>query len=231
MFTKVAMDTYKCFPIWTSSSWIPFLEQILPPNCTWNGYRLALDLSPSSQQLAVTTHLTHNYCTLLLLRSGNFPRLHWTDTMTVFNVVNDGNHLQELQNSVYHSAVLESLNTETIHFQTYVDVNYFYYLHMRTSFLKLYHVFFKHTVYFTSSHLQSFLSNYKFVLTYYQYSVDIFLLPWPSSWSSQNIYEYWEGCVSLHVSPLLHYSKDCDKLVVWTKSCWGSSILIHSGLM
>jgi hypothetical protein len=28
-------------------------------------------------------------------------------------------------------------NSETMHFQTYVDINYFYYLHMKNSFLKL----------------------------------------------------------------------------------------------
>jgi hypothetical protein len=94
-------------------------------------YWLALDLSTSFQQLAVTTHLTHNYCTLLPLRFENFPRLCWT----CLNVVNGWNHLQELQNSVYHSAVLESLNSETMHFLTYVDINYFYYLHMMNSFL------------------------------------------------------------------------------------------------
>jgi hypothetical protein len=39
-----------------------------PPNCTWNVYWLALDFSTSSEQLATTTHLTHSYCTLFLLR-------------------------------------------------------------------------------------------------------------------------------------------------------------------
>jgi hypothetical protein len=62
------------------------------------------------------------------------------------NVVNDGNHLRELRNSVYHSAVLESLNSETMHFRTYVDINYFYYLHTRNTFLKLCLVFFKRPV-------------------------------------------------------------------------------------
>jgi hypothetical protein len=33
-----------------------------PPNCTWNVFRLALDLSALSQQLAITRHVTHNYC-------------------------------------------------------------------------------------------------------------------------------------------------------------------------
>jgi hypothetical protein len=115
------------------------------PNYTWNEYRLPLDLTTSSQQLAVTIHLTHSYCTLLLLRFGSFPRLsHWYhDCVTVMN---DRNHLRELRNSVYHSAVLESLNSETVHFGTYIDINYFYYLHMRNSFLKLCHVFFKYPV-------------------------------------------------------------------------------------
>jgi hypothetical protein len=57
-----------------------------------------------------------------------------------------GNHLRELRMSVYQSAVLESLNSETMHFRTYVDINYFYYLHMRNPFLKLCLVFFKHPV-------------------------------------------------------------------------------------
>jgi hypothetical protein len=52
-----------------------------------------------------------------------------------------GKHLQELRKSVYHSAVLESLNSETMHFRTYVDINCFYYLHMRNTFLKLCRVF------------------------------------------------------------------------------------------
>jgi hypothetical protein len=64
------------------------------------------------------------------------------------NVVNDGKHLRELRNSVYHSAVLESLNSETMHFRTNVDINYFYHLHMRNSFLKLWRVFLKHPVYY-----------------------------------------------------------------------------------
>jgi hypothetical protein len=57
---------------------------------------------------------------------------------------------QELRKSVYHSAVLESRNSETMHFRTYVDINYFYYLRMRNPFLKLCHVFFKHPVYLTA---------------------------------------------------------------------------------
>jgi hypothetical protein len=34
-------------------------------------------------QLAITAHLTQDYCTLLLLRFERFPRLGWTDTMIV----------------------------------------------------------------------------------------------------------------------------------------------------
>jgi hypothetical protein len=60
--------------------------------------------------------------------------------------VNEGNHLWELRNPIYHSAGLESLNLQIIHFRTYVDINYFYYLHMRDSFLKLCRVFLKHPV-------------------------------------------------------------------------------------
>jgi hypothetical protein len=37
-----------------------------------------------------------------------------------------GNRLRELRKSVYHSAVLESLNSETMDFRTYVDKNYLY---------------------------------------------------------------------------------------------------------
>jgi hypothetical protein len=58
-----------------------------------------------------------------------------------------GNRLRELRKSVYHSAVLASLNSETMHFRTYVDINYFYYLHMRNPFLKLCRIFLKHPVY------------------------------------------------------------------------------------
>jgi hypothetical protein len=116
-----------------------------PPNRTWNAYRLDIDLNTSSQQLAITTHLTHNYCTLLLLRFGNSKIVSdWYHDC--LNVVNDGNHLRELRNLVYHSAVLGSLNSEIKHFWFYVDINYFCYLHTRNSFLKLCCVFFKHSV-------------------------------------------------------------------------------------
>jgi hypothetical protein len=42
-----------------------------------------LDLSTLLRQLAITSHLTQNYCTLLLLRFVHFPRLCRTDTTTV----------------------------------------------------------------------------------------------------------------------------------------------------
>jgi hypothetical protein len=58
-----------------------------------------------------------------------------------------GKHLRELRKSVYHSAVLESLNSENMHFRTYIDINYFYYLHMKNPFLKLCRVFLKNSVY------------------------------------------------------------------------------------
>jgi hypothetical protein len=54
-----------------------------PQNHTRNGYRLALDVSVSSQQLAISTHLIHNYWTLLLLRFWNFPRVCRADTETI----------------------------------------------------------------------------------------------------------------------------------------------------
>jgi hypothetical protein len=79
------------------------------------------------------------------------------------NVVNDGNHLWELQNSVYHSVVLESLNLETMHFWTYVDINHFYYLHMRKSFLKLCRIFFKHPVYPIQVYIYSILKISQFM--------------------------------------------------------------------
>jgi hypothetical protein len=71
----------------------------------------------------------------------------WPTLIHTYNVVNDENHLRELRNYVYHSVVLENLNSETMHFQTYVDINYFYYLLTRNSFLKLCRVYFKHSVY------------------------------------------------------------------------------------
>jgi hypothetical protein len=37
-------------------------------------------------------------------------------------------------------------NSETMHFQTYVGINYFYYLDVRNSFLKSCHTFLKHCV-------------------------------------------------------------------------------------
>jgi hypothetical protein len=72
-----------------------------------------------------------------------------------FNVVNDGNHLQEFWNAVYHTAVLERLSSETMHFCTYVYINYFCYLRMRNSFMKSC-VYFWKTVYLPpGSHLIS----------------------------------------------------------------------------
>jgi hypothetical protein len=41
---------------------------------------------------------------------------------------------------------LESLNLGTMHFWNYIDTNYFYYLHTRKSFLKLY-MYFLNTLY------------------------------------------------------------------------------------
>jgi hypothetical protein len=58
-------------------------QHYCPPYHTWNACRLAPDLSTSSQQLSFTTHSTRNYCTLLLLRFGNFLRLCQIDTMKV----------------------------------------------------------------------------------------------------------------------------------------------------
>jgi hypothetical protein len=101
-------------------------------------------MSTSSQQLAITTHLPHNYCT---------PQQDletFQECVGLYhkclNVSDDGNHLRELRNSVSHSAFLESLNSETMHFRTYVDINYFDCLHVRNSFLNLCRVFFKHPV-------------------------------------------------------------------------------------
>jgi hypothetical protein len=101
-------------------------QQYLLPNRTRNAYQLALDLSILSQQLAITTHLTHNFCTLLISRFGHFPRLCWDLYHDCLNVVNDEKHLWVLWNSVYHSVVVESLNSLSIHFRTYIDLNYFY---------------------------------------------------------------------------------------------------------
>jgi hypothetical protein len=69
-------------------------------DCTWNAYRLAVGLGTSSQQLAVTTQLTHNYCTFLLLRFGNFPRLCRTDTTEKGRKSIDRAHFSS---SSYHS--------------------------------------------------------------------------------------------------------------------------------
>jgi hypothetical protein len=43
--------------------------------------------------------------------------------MYVMTKCNDGNRLRELRNSVYHSADLESLNSESMYFRTSVDKN------------------------------------------------------------------------------------------------------------
>jgi hypothetical protein len=56
------------------------------------------------------------------------------------NVVDDGNHLREL------TKFSLSFSGFRMHFRTYVDINCFYYLHMRNSFLSLCRVFFKHPV-------------------------------------------------------------------------------------
>jgi hypothetical protein len=57
-----------------------------------------------------------------------------------------GGHMEHLLKGNVKSSVSQTdlKNSETMHFQTYVDINYFYYLHMRNSFLKLCHVFVKH---------------------------------------------------------------------------------------
>jgi hypothetical protein len=116
-----------------------------PPNRTWNSYRLAFDLSISSRQLAVTTHLTQNSRTSisLLLRFRNFIILCRTDTATVLMQRMTQTICGSLRNSIYHSAVSELINSEIVHFRTYVHINY--YLRMRNSFLKLCRVFLKHS--------------------------------------------------------------------------------------
>jgi hypothetical protein len=62
------------------------------------------------------------------------------------NIANDRHNLRNLRNSVYYSSVLGSLNSEAMHFWTYVDIYYFYCLHMWNSFMKSCRVF-KHPVY------------------------------------------------------------------------------------
>jgi hypothetical protein len=64
-------------------------------------------LSTSSQQLAITTHLNTQllYTSIKIWKLSKIVSGWYNDCL---NVVNDGNHLRELRNSVYHSAVLES---------------------------------------------------------------------------------------------------------------------------
>jgi hypothetical protein len=71
LFTKAAMDTCKIssyLDIFTLDTFLGINDEssrhYRPPNRAWNEYQLALGLSTSSQQLAITTQLTHNYCSL-----------------------------------------------------------------------------------------------------------------------------------------------------------------------
>jgi hypothetical protein len=60
-------------------------------------------------------------------------------------------------------SVIELKDLETMHFETYADINYFYHLHMRKSILKSCHVFLK--LYVSSELLrlwtQSIIQNFK----------------------------------------------------------------------
>jgi hypothetical protein len=50
------------------------------------------------------------------------------------------NHMLEFKKSAYHSAALETVNSETMHFWTYVhgDIKYMYYFRVRKSSLNLF---------------------------------------------------------------------------------------------
>jgi hypothetical protein len=58
-----------------------------------------------------------------------------------------GNHLLESTKVTLSFSRFRKPNSETMHFRTYVDIDYFYYLHMRNPLLKLCSVFLKHSVY------------------------------------------------------------------------------------
>jgi hypothetical protein len=153
MFTKTAMDTSKMFSYLDIFALDTFLgtnneppQHYRLPNHTWNAYQLALDFD----YIIPATCNQHTLNTQLLDTSIKIWKLSkvvsdWCQDC--LNVMNDRNHLWELKNSFYHWVGLESLNLETMHFWTYVDINYFYYLHARNSFLKLCCVFLERLIY------------------------------------------------------------------------------------
>jgi hypothetical protein len=114
-------------------------------------YMKCISASSWIEYIVSTTCNYHTFNTQLLyispIKTWELPKMVSNWYHSSLDVVNDENHLRELRNSVYHSAVLESLNSETMHFRTYVDINYSYYLHMRNSFLKFWCVFLKYPAY------------------------------------------------------------------------------------
>lgn len=129
MLTKAVVYTCKCFPVWTSFLCLGYLSWY-----TWRATtallftkpymkcRLAnFDLSMLSQQFAINTRLM--YTPFFKIWKLFTVVSYWYHNC--LDIVNDRKHLRDLRNLLYDSAVLESLDLETTHSLTYVDIKLF----------------------------------------------------------------------------------------------------------
>jgi hypothetical protein len=96
LLAKAAVDTYKCIPMWTFLFWIPFLVQVTSHRSITVCHTVVLDLSTSSQQLAVSHHTVN---TQLLYTSSNkiwkLSKIVLNWCHYCLNIVNDRNNLRE----------------------------------------------------------------------------------------------------------------------------------------
>jgi hypothetical protein len=64
MLTRVAMDSYKCHPTWTSLSWIPSSEQIACASTALMSIKLHMKCILASSWFQCTVSTTCNHHTL-----------------------------------------------------------------------------------------------------------------------------------------------------------------------
>lgn len=128
MLTKAAVNTCKCFPVWTSLclgylSWYTWqaTTALLFAKPYMKCKLASFDLSMLSQQFVINTHLLYTF----LFKIWKLFKIvsYWYHNC--LDIVNNRKHLRDLRNSLYHSAVLESLDLETMHSRTYVDIKLF----------------------------------------------------------------------------------------------------------
>jgi hypothetical protein len=155
------MDTYKCFPIWSL-----FLVQTtsrhsitVHQKCTQNAYRLALGLSIGH----IVSKARNRHA--LLLRCGNVSKSCRTATMTVWLrncALPDPCSYKQKKNSMAsvrkrtipteHPPLVSEVSANFLRIEGaiwsawHVHINYFYYLHISNSLLKLHSVFLKHPI-------------------------------------------------------------------------------------